>query len=368
MHLRRDAEAVRVTPAVMNLNSPWAELVRVTRADLTESVHFGAAVAVDGAGSILASVGDPHVPIFWRSTAKLHQALPLVSVGGAERLSLRDEHLAVICASHNGERWQTKRVSEILERVEVAPAQLKCGPHVPYGKEAAEELIRKGANPTPLHHMCSGNHAGLIALSRLLGAEVSSYDSLSSPAQQSLLEVVELYSGIPRGHIEFGVDGCGIPTYRTPLAALATAYARLAAPPEGFPEKLVRASQELFRAINRTPDMLSGPGELDAEFVRAFSGLAVCKLGAECLCAAALKPSDRWPNGVGIAMKIADGLGNRARPLVLREFVEALELGSPEQREAFRRHVQTEVRNNLGQQVGRLTAAFKLTVRKSSSA
>ena len=59
-------------------------LVEVTRGDLVESRHRGHVVAVEPNGRIIAFAGVPETVTYLRSSAKPHQAIPLVASGAAD--------------------------------------------------------------------------------------------------------------------------------------------------------------------------------------------------------------------------------------------------------------------------------------------
>ena len=56
----------------------FAPLIELSRAGLTECLHFGAIAVVNRHGKLLAQVGDPHWWTYTRSTLKALQALPFV--------------------------------------------------------------------------------------------------------------------------------------------------------------------------------------------------------------------------------------------------------------------------------------------------
>lgn len=341
-----------------------APLARVTRSGSLESLHLGSIAVVDTTGRILAQVGDSDQAVFWRSCAKLHQAVALLSAEGAQQFQFTDEEVAVICASHQGEPFQVSRVESALTKIGLPASALHCGAQEPYGKIPAARLVCSGEAPTPLHNTCSGNHAGLLALTRLLGGQTERYESADAPAQRRALEIAAQFCGLPPAEIGLGVDGCSIPAYRTPLRALAVAFARLFAPPKSDAASLARAAERVTRAVTAHPDLVGGPGQLDTELIRAFGGDAIGKFGAEAVFAAALRPSSRWPQGLGIAIKVADGVGNRARDVALLACVEQLQLGTESQRAALRSHVESRVRTRRGEVVGAIEPAFELSVQR----
>lgn len=59
-------------------------IAETTRSGITESVHYGVIVAVDAAGEVIASAGDPETVVFFRSSAKPFQAIPVIESGAAD--------------------------------------------------------------------------------------------------------------------------------------------------------------------------------------------------------------------------------------------------------------------------------------------
>ena len=92
-----------------------------------------------------------------------------------------------MAASHNGEPFHVAAVRSMLRKIGVTESALACGPHAPYDAASAEALAREGVAFGPVHNNCSGKHAGIIALSVLLGADVATYRDPESPAQRQIL-------------------------------------------------------------------------------------------------------------------------------------------------------------------------------------
>ena len=59
-------------------------IAETTRGGITESVHYGVVVVVDATGEIIASAGDPETVVFFRSSAKPFQAIPVIESGAAD--------------------------------------------------------------------------------------------------------------------------------------------------------------------------------------------------------------------------------------------------------------------------------------------
>ena len=63
----------------------WIPVAVRRRGGRVETVHRGAAVAVDPSGKTLLAAGDPASPTFFRSSVKMYQALPMVKSGAPEK-------------------------------------------------------------------------------------------------------------------------------------------------------------------------------------------------------------------------------------------------------------------------------------------
>ena len=112
-----------------------------------------------------------------------------------------------------------------------------------------------------------------------------------------------------------GVDGCGAPAWRLPVAAVARAFARLAAACE--PDELWSVGE----AMRTHPELVGGHGVVDTEVMRAERRL-VAKRGAEGVLGIAANTA---AGPIGIVVKVADG-GPRALGPVAVAIVERLGL------------------------------------------
>lgn len=311
----------------------------VIRGETVESVHRAHAAVVRADGRLAASFGDPDFVTFTRSAAKPFQALPLVESGAADAFGLAPGELAVVAGSHLGEEMHVATLRRVLGAAGVDEGALQCGRHAPYHAETAKKL---GDAYTAIHHNCSGKHAGMLLLSRHLGAHLGSYLEPSHPVQQRILAAMALASGTPASQIRTGTDGCGAPNFALPLRAIAHAFARLGT-----------ASGALGRvreAMVAHPEMVSGTGGFDTDLMRAFPGM-VSKVGAEGLSALATPE-------LGIALKVEDG-ASRPRSLLALAILGQLGI-EPAHPERLARHRDGSIRNHAGAGVGRIQPVLAL--------
>jgi len=281
-------------------------LVEVTRGDVVESRHRGAAAVVDAAGATVAAWGDVARAVYPRSAVKPLQAMALVESGAAAAHGVGDEELALACASHNGEPAHVAVAGAWLARLGLGPDDLECGAHSPLCAEAAAALIRAGEAPSPLHNNCSGKHAGMLTLALHMGVPTRGYVRPDHPVQVCIREMLGAMTGVDHGAVPCGVDGCSVPTYAAPLAAIAGAMARFAKP-DGLPDARAKAARQLARAMMAHPFMVAGSGRFCTAVIAAGRGGVLVKTGAEGVFAAALPA-----RGLGLAVKIDDGAGRAA--------------------------------------------------------
>ncbi len=351
-------------PSDNNLEIPVPEpLVQVRRGGITESRHRGHVVAVDPDGAIIAYLGGPETVTYLRSSAKPHQAIPLIASGAADRFGFTDREVALACASHSGESIHTEVVRSMLKKIGLEPSALKCGAHEPFSPEAFRQLRQRGESPGVLHNNCSGKHAGMLALALHLGAPKETYDEADNPVQLAIGKTVSQFSGVPVEDIAVGTDGCGVPVFGLTVKAMALMYARLISPPAQFDKSVRSACERIVSAMATYPELIGGTADrLDTEIMRAAPGRLVSKVGAEGVYTVGVLPSEQWPRGFGMAIKIEDGDDHRARPTVVIESLRQLGILIDESLEAVSRYAFFPVLNRRGDVVGEVTAAFKLNI------
>jgi L-asparaginase II len=209
-----------------------------------------------------------------RSSSKPLQALPLVRA----RDDLPDDELAIACASHHDTPEQVAAVRALLARAEATEDDLELGP-------------QEGRPPELIHNNCSGNHAGMLALSRARGWPTKGYRLPEHPVQQACREVHAEAAEVEPDGLVTGTDGCGIVTFALSLERIAHAFARFEA---------LAGGSRVAAAMRARPDLVGGPDGADYLLMREAPGW-LAKGGAEgLLCAAG-------PNGSRPRIKSEDG-------------------------------------------------------------
>lgn len=337
----------------MNPVTHHAPLVELTRGGLLECQHFGSVAVVNAAGKLLAHAGDPHWLTFTRSTLKALQALPFVEADGPEKFGLTSAHVALLCASHNGEDMHVSGVTQMLEKAGQSYKALQCGCHVPGIFSYMDKAAPEGLQFDERHNNCSGKHAGFVAYCVQHGLSLDDYIAPNHPLQQAIRRDVARAAGMDEADLKIGIDGCSAPNYAMPLAKLARSYARLAT---GARDAEFGKSFELLsHAMTAHPTLVSGTGRSDEAFMQAGRGDWVTKIGADGVQVVASKS-----RGEAFAIKIIDA----NKPALYAATVEVLEqLGwmDDAQRALLEPWRARSITNARGMLVGERVAALKLT-------
>ncbi len=288
------------------MSSDKPVVIEVTRGNMIESRHVGAAAVMKIDGSVVEAWGDIDTPVMARSAIKPLQAIPLVESGAADRFGLTDMHLSLACASHNGEPRHVEAVRAWLGSIGLGESDLECGAHAPTRLPIFEAFVRSGAPLTAAFNNCSGKHTGFLATAVHKGEPTRGYIRRDHPVQQRLLGIYEQLAQCDLTRAPLGIDGCGIPTVGVPLRHMALAMANLANPAR-LPEARAKAIRRIRTAMNAEPFYMAGTGRFCTRINGALKDVAQVKTGAEGVYCGMLPTL-----GLGVALKIWDGNGRAA--------------------------------------------------------
>ncbi len=295
-------------------------LVRQLRNGIEESVHRGDIVEADVSGRLIRQLGDPERVVTLRSTVKPFGVVALIEAGGVDAFDLEPAEIAIMASSHSGEDFHVRTLQSIFRRAGVSQSQLACGNEgMPLDALTAARLARDGEKAGPIRHMCSGQHAASLLLSRLKGWDLDTYWQPDHPSQVAYRSAVARAYGTTPDRLHTAIDGCGVETYAFPLRAVAQAYALLADPSavsgRDPRRSLAPALGQVRDAMLANPEMIGGRHDrLDTSLMKAADGRLISKAGMEALRAIAILPGNR--NGghsgsaSGLAVKIEDGDGH----------------------------------------------------------
>lgn len=288
-----------------------------------ESRHLVDIIVADASGKIVSAYGDVDRMVFPRSSIKALQALPLIESGAADAFGFEDKHLAMACASHNGEEFHVAEAETMLQKAGFSLACLECGAQLPERIVDREGLIKSGKTATVLHNNCSGKHAGFLAFAAHQKIEINNYVGFDHKIQKIIAGTLEDVTGAKHGSENFGIDGCSIPTYEIPLSMLAIAYAKFGVGEDAGKER-AKAMLRLRDACMAHPEMVGGTGRVDTELMNSMNGRVFSKMGAEAVYTLAIPEL-----GLGAALKCHDGTV-RAVEVACMALIESLLESSPQ--------------------------------------
>lgn len=329
-------------------------LANVIRGKTVESIHRGHLIVLDGNGETVFSLGDPSTVTYFRSSAKAFQAIPFLTSGAAEAFGFTEEEVALAVASHSGERRHVRVAAGMLAKVGLAESDLRCGAHQPFDEAESHRMLAAGEKPTQLHNNCSGKHAAMLAFAKHIGSGIADYDSPNNRIQQRILRCVSDFTETPLDQIATGIDGCAAPNFALPVAAMAKSFVNLLAPTR-FPEPTQKACARIVSAMLKYPELIGGSTRLDTMLMQAAPNKFISKVGADGVWLCGVLPSEKWPTGLGIALKIEDGDDYLSRPAVTVAVLRHLGILSSEDLQQLS---PMPIKNRRGDQVGRIEATL----------
>ena len=271
-----------------------AVLAQLVRSGLVESTHSGHLILISADGTDLLTLGDVDAEMYPRSAIKSLQAAAMVRSG----LTLNDEQLALVCASHGGTVRHQEVALEILQSVGLTESDLQNTPDRPLDHEAR---IAWGAKPaTSLAANCSGKHAGMLATCVTNGWDIRNYLDIDHPLQIAIAKEITELTGQKINRVS--TDGCGAPLFSMSTRSIAVAARNMRINHDPIFTKLINACL-------KHPEMILAEGAFDTRIMQAVPGLFV-KGGAESVMLASL------PDGRAIAWKISDGSNRANGPLM----------------------------------------------------
>jgi L-asparaginase II len=335
-----------------------APLIEVTRGAFVESRHVGHVAAVEPSGKIIAQLGDIETTTHYRSAAKPFQAVPLVTSGAADYFQFTPQQLAVINGSHSGETEHLAVVQSILDKIGLPADALQCGAHMPFDDVTAKQLRASGQAPQVLHNNCSGKHAGMLALATYLRHPIENYLDPEHPIQRIIRITLARFTGVPYDDIGVAVDGCSAPVFIASIKAMARSYAQLVG---GNLEDaaLKQAAARVVNSFIEHPEMIGGTrNRLDTDLMRVARGQIISKVGAEGVQLLGVLPCQRYPHGLGIAIKVEDGDIKRARDPVVIETLCQLGLIKEEEYRQLVSYAHATIYNHRKLAVGKVQVCF----------
>lgn len=336
-------------------------LVVVTRDNYIESLHYGYICVVNSSGQVLYNLGNYNTRIFFRSSAKPFQVLPLIKSGASDALKFSLKQIALACSSHSGQKIHQETVQEILKKLNLDEVNLHCGIMTPYNMEESTRLIEEGKSPSVFHCSCSGKHSAMLAIAKFRGYNIDNYESRDNPTQQEILRTISKFTDENANDIPIGTDGCGAPIYLLPLYKIALSYARLVKYSQDEESPYYQACSTVFNAMTQFPEMVAGDKEFCTELMQVTKGKLIGKIGSEAVYCLGIKDGS-----LGVCIKIVDGNERAVYPVVMQVLRELDIIDDAEYANLSHRHT-IPLKNNLNEAIGNIMPYFSLKTSNKNS-
>ena len=321
-------------------------LVNRWRGNAIESRHRGAVAVVDADGQLVLGLGDVQQHVFPRSAVKFLQAVPFVESGAVARYGLDERHVALACASHNGEPIHAGLASDWLERIGLDQDDLECGAELPMHKATQFELMSAGRGPQRVHHNCSGKHLGFLSTCLVHDDPTRDYRRYGHAAQRRWFDVLESVGHARVMQLPWGYDGCAIPSLAIPLQRTALMLARFGQVTR-FEGERRGAVEAIHAAVTAHPYLVAGKERLCTDLMVRMAPRLLVKVGAD-----GVYTATSTEHGLGIALKIDDGSDAAAR-VALGAVLATLGLVDDDDRRALAEYFMPELTNSRGEVIGR---------------
>lgn len=335
------------------------KLVEVTRNEIVESIHRGDIAVVDWEGKLMSYTGNAEKYTYMRSAAKPIQAMNVMISGADKEFNFSNEEIAIMCASHYAEKEHLRVVKQILDKIKLNKKHILAGKSKPLSKKVAFEYAWKNFEDNVLFNDCSGKHAGFLAVCRYMNYTYDDYVLEKHPVNQEVLEIISTMTGCGKDDISTGVDGCSLPVHAMPLRNMARGFANLANSQNLKPEFKAAASR-VINAMVEYPFMIAGTDGFCTDLIANTNGKLIGKIGAEGIYCIGIKEK-----GIGIAVKIEDGLMDVLPPVVMKVLTE-MEVLEEYELQALSKYSTMRNENDIGTVVGEIRPCFNLNTTISS--
>jgi len=321
-------------------------LINRWRGNSIENRHRGAVAIVESSGRLMGALGDIQRAVFPRSAIKYLQAIPFVESGAVEAYGLDDRHIALACASHNGEPIHVGLAQDWLSRLSLTHDDLECGAELPLHEATQFDLLADGRGPQRIHHNCSGKHLGMLSTCCHLGEQTRNYRLYNHDAQKRWFEVIESSTNTRVMQLPWGYDGCAIPTLALPLQRIALGMARFG-DKDFFNGARREAVQRIRKAVTENPYLVAGKERLCTDLMDRLAPGVLIKVGADGVYAAVLPKLK-----IGVALKIDDG-HQVAAGVALGAVLQSLGVINRDDMQALGEYLTPSIANSRGETIGR---------------
>lgn len=337
---------------------PWQPLYTIYRSGEAEVTVHGLVSVVDRTGSETALAGDTSAFLWTRSLLKPWQLLGHLESVKTSYPALNTSHLALMLSSQDGEPHHIELLNEIMDIGGVTKSALRCPEAFPMSDLSKCHAVVADQGASPMFNGCSGKHLGFILAAKAAGRGIDDYLNPDGIQFQPIKEMLGWMLNKDAGQFKSTTDGCLLPNYGCSARELAWMYAQLVSEPAKLShakpsdriQEMIRNWSEPKKLMLQHPELVGGSRRLDTRIMSGdvfkTESAVVAKEGAEGLLGVGIEPTGKFPEGLGLLVKIASGYNSQHLETVIREVVRQLEFDVIETA-TDAAHLKTEYHFNL---------------------
>jgi L-asparaginase II len=248
-------------------------------------------------------------------------------------------------SSHSGEPGHIETVRGILKRYGLDEGLFRCGQHYPYYEKAIWEYGHNNVPISTINNNCTGKHTAMLLAVQERGWDFNSYLNGDHPLQIENTRRMARMSGQKFDQMNWGVDGCSVPTWWQSVKECAVAYARFSS--VKYPQDEEREPiQRIFDGFHKAGWHTAGTGRFGVDFNNESGGNWLGKIGGEGIFGVGIRN-----RGIGITVKVEDG-NSRAIPPALLYVMKKCDLIDAEKLESLKKWDSVERPNAAERLIG----------------
>ncbi len=245
------------------MNNDHEILLKTTRQGYTDFCYWGSVYLANEKKIYYKKGLSPDSIVFMRSVAKPLQASIICDYNIINDYQIKQEDLALFCASHSGSNLHIEKIKAILKKHNLKIKDLSICPQEPLDKRDFK------GRKTKLHNNCSAKHTMMLLVSKYLGFDLKGYEKPSHPIQKLIKEKQEHLSEYKSNILTY--DGCCTPLWGLPVKNVIKAYFNF------FHDDKYKI---IIESIIKNPYLFGGYNRQDSEIITLSKGKLFAKVGA----------------------------------------------------------------------------------------
>jgi L-asparaginase II len=335
---------------------PWQPLFTIERSGRKEVTVYGIISLVEGiqANGVRSSsdqlqsiatvkpllqLGDINYQLWSRSLLKPWQLIQHLPILKRHFPQLKPEHLALFMASHSAEPRHLELLEEIIAITGASEDGLKCPPAVPISSVTKNQIGEGEEKARRRFHNCSGKHIGYLSAIKASAGDPEKYLLADQPQHVRLRKVLSALIKRSEESLLSTTDGCQLPNYALSTYEMSYLYQSLLSNTAvAFEDNQIAQCapyyHELGQLMQAHPWAISGEGRVDFRLITqdlfgACEAPIIAKEGADGLLGVGIGSCSKYPQGLGLCIKLSSGFDNRHFELILKEVLKKLKLIGP---------------------------------------